>query len=73
MKGGITYKKGFWSIFHFVEMNFSTIFPIPNNFTHERHLDNPSKVPFELLSHMQEKEGLRFDIIFLNNTEVCAF
>ena len=39
----------------------------------EPHPKNPSKVPFVLPSYLPEKKGLRFDIIFLNNTEVCAF
>ena len=60
------------SQFRFVEINVSTILLIPNKFTHEPHLENPSKLPLELLSYLQNKKGLRFDIIFLNNTEVCA-
>ena len=52
---------------------FSAIFAISNNVTHEPPFENPSKVPFLLLSYLQEKKGLRIEITFLNNTEVCAF
>ena len=55
------------------EINLSTIFPIPKNFTHEQPHENPSKVHFVLSSYLPEKKGLRLHIIFLNNTEVCAF
>ena len=52
---------------------FSSLFSVSNKLTHEPHPKNPSKVPFVLSSYLAEKKGLRFDTIFLNNTEVRAF
>ena len=45
---------------------------ISNKVTHEPHPEYSSKVPFVLPSYVAEKKGLRFDIIFPNNTEVRA-
>ena len=56
----------FWNQF------FYYIF-VQNKFAHQPHLENSSEVPFVLFSYLREKTGLRIDIIFLNNTEVCAF
>ena len=50
-------------------MYFFAIFPIPNNVTHEPQPRNPTNVPFVVPSYLHEKKGLRFDIIFLNNTK----
>ena len=41
----------------------------PLQITHEPHPKNTSKESFVLPSYLVEKKGLRFDNIFLNNTE----
>ena len=52
---------------------FCTNFHISNKVTHEPHPKYPSKVPFVLSPYLPEKKGLRFNVIFLNNTKVRAF
>ena len=63
----------FYTLLHFFENNSFAIFLILNKVTHEPNPKNPSKVPLVLPSYLPEKKGLRFNIIFLNNTEVRAF
>ena len=61
------------SHFTFLKSIFLPFFFISNKVTHEPYPKNPSKVPFVLPSYLSEQKGLRFNIIFLNNTEVRAF
>ena len=59
---------------HFIHLeSIFLLFSISTKVTHEPHPKKPSKMPFVLSSYLPEKKGLRFHIIFPNNTEVCAF
>ena len=62
-----------WFPLHFLETNFPAIFCISNKVTHEPHPKPSQKCLLCFLHISQKQKGLRFRIIFLNKTEVCAF